>query len=278
MPKRRVRRTASVVLAVIVLLLAMAWIFQRELIYFPDTASPTTPATATEVTLDTSDGLSLAGWVFKPSGADRDSAVLLANGNGGNRSGRVTAAEALAAEGFTVLIFDYRGYGGNDGSPDEAGLYADAEAAYEYLSGPAGFDARRILFFGESLGCGVVSHLALEHRPAGMVLRSPFFTLPDVGQHHYPFLPVRMLLTEEYPVGTNVAKAKVPLTVVYATADSVVPARQSRQVADAAKDAGVEVDTVAVDGADHNDPALVHGDEVVAAVVRLADDRGLTVG
>ena len=277
MSKRRIVRLASVTTVVIVLLLAMAWMFQRELIYFPDTAKPATPQAATEVELDSSDGLKLTGWRFDPTGPDRDTAVLLANGNGGNRSSRVSAARALTAEGFTVLVFDYRGYGGNDGSPSETGLYADAEAAYDYLTGPAGFAAERLLLFGESLGCGVVAHLAVEHRSGGMLLRSPFTSLPDVGAKHYPFLPVRLLLSEKYPVAEDVAKAEVPVTVVYGTADSVVPAQLSRRVAAAAETAGVAVDTVAVDGADHNDPQLVHGSEVIAAMVKLADEAGLTV-
>lgn len=276
MSKRRLLRGGAAVLIVVGLLLTMAWAFQRELIYFPDTATPAVPPSVTEVELRTSDGLTLAGWRFAPTAGDREAAVLVANGNGGNRAGRVTLAESLAAKGFTVLVFDYRGYGGNPGSPDETGLYADAKAALDHLTGEAGFAPERILYFGESLGCGVASRLALDHPPAAMVLRSPFTSLPDVGQKHYPFLPVRLLLTEEYPVEANVADSAAPLLVVWGTADSTVPPEQSRRVAEVAEKSGTAVSRLAIDGADHNDPQLFSGTGLIDAVASFADTAGLT--
>ncbi|ADD43678.1 alpha/beta hydrolase [Stackebrandtia nassauensis] len=276
MVKRRFLRTVLVAVAVIVLLLTMAWWFQRQLIYFPDTSAPPVPDSATEVELRTSDDLKLAAWQFAPTGADRKTAVLVANGNGGNRLNRIGLAEALTAKGFTVLVFDYRGYGGNPGSPDEDGLYADAKAALDHLTGPAGFDTDRIVYFGESLGCGVVSKLALDHPPAAMVLRSPFTSLPDVGQRHYPYLPVRLLLTETYPVESNVTKTGVPLLVAYGTGDSIVPPDLSKRVAESAENSGAEVTKLAIDGADHNELELVGGAEVIDGVATLADSAGLT--
>ncbi len=268
-------RPVLVVLVVMVLLLTLLWLGQRRLIYFPDRAVPP-PADqvvpgARDLVLDTSDGVRLGAWLLPPTAADRRMAVLVAPGNGGSRLGRVTLATALTAEGFTVLLFDYRGYGGNPGSPTEAGLARDVRAAREGLLRAPGVVPDRIIYYGESLGAAVAAELATAHPPAGLVLRSPFVDLASVGREQYPFLPVRALLRDRFPVADHVARVSAPTVVVYGTADSLVPARQSRAVAERA--AGL-VRTVAVDGADHNDDALFAGGQVVDAVVDLADQVG----
>jgi uncharacterized protein len=167
-----------------------------------------------------------------------------------------------------VLLFDYRGYAGNPGTPSEGGLALDVRAARTFLLDEAGVPADRLLYFGESLGAAVVAELATEHPPAGLVLRSPFVDLASVGAVHYPFLPVRAVLRDRYPVAEHVARVQVPTTVVYGSGDSIVPPDQSRAVADAS--AGLHR-LVEVPGADHNDPVLLDGNAVVAAVVELAE-------
>jgi pimeloyl-ACP methyl ester carboxylesterase len=167
-----------------------------------------------------------------------------------------------------VLLFDYRGYGGNAGSPSEEGLVLDVRAAREFLLREARVRPERLLYFGESLGAAVVTELATEHPPAGLVLRSPFVDLASVGSVHYPFLPVRALLRERYPVAEQVRRIRVPTTVVYGSRDSVVPPVQSRAVAAAA---GRLHRLVEVPGADHNDLDLLDGPDVIGAVLELAE-------
>lgn len=265
-------RPALIVVLVVAVLLAALWLLQRRLIYLPDRA-PAGPAAdavpgARDVTLHTADGLALGAWLVPPRGPDRDLTVLLANGNGGNRAGRASVAMALAERGFTVLLFDYRGYGGNPGSPSEAGLALDARAAYRYLVDEAGATPDRLIYFGESLGCAVVTGLAVEHPPAGLLLRSPFTDLAATAAEHYPFVPVRLLLRDRFPVAEQIARVEVPTMVVYGTADSVVPPWQSLEVA---KAAGGPVEVMPIEGADHNDAVLFEGLDTLAAVVRLAD-------
>jgi pimeloyl-ACP methyl ester carboxylesterase len=160
---------------------------------------------------------------------------------------------------------DYRGYGGNPGSPSERGLAADADAAADALTG-LGYAPDRTIYLGESLGSAVVSALQARRPPAGMVLRSPFTDLADVGAHHYPWLPVRLLLTDRFPVLEHVRATEVPVVVVHGDRDSVVPSRLSAQVAAAAPRL---VDEVVLAGVDHNDPAMF-GAPVVEAVVAAA--------
>ncbi|TYP90427.1 alpha/beta hydrolase [Blastococcus xanthinilyticus] len=271
---RRLLRTAVVVVVLLAVLVGLLWTFQRRLIYLPDDG-PVPPAAQAvpggrDVRLTTGDGLTLGAWYVPGASADAY-AVLVANGNGGHRGLRAPLARELSAAGLAVLLFDYRGFGGNEGSPSEEGLALDVRAARSYLVAEAGVPGDRLLYFGESLGCAVVTELAIEHPPAGLVLRSPFVDLAAVGSEHYPFLPVRWLLRDRYPVAEQVADVRVPTTVVLGGQDTIVPPAQSRQVAEAAAQLRRLVE---VPGADHNDAALLDGEPVVQAVVELAGRAG----
>ena len=261
-----------VLTTVAVLPLALVWAFQRRLIYLPSTAA-VPPASqllpdARDVVLSTSDGLRLGGWFLPAEGPDRQMTVLVANGNAGDRSLRAPLARALVQRGLAVLLFDYRGYGGNPGRPSERGLARDVRAAYDFLIEEAGVPPDRLLYYGESLGTAVVAELARERPPVGLVLRAPFVELAAVGRIHYPFLPVRTLLRDRYPVADHLRAVRVPVAVVYGTADSVVPAEQSRAVAQAAP--ALER-LVPVQGADHNDLRLERS--AVDAIAELAARR-----
>src|SRR5688572_10699685 len=161
-PARRRRVLVRGLLVVALLtgtVVGMLWTMQRQLIYFPD-ADPVPPANevipgARDVTLRTEDGLRLGAWFVPPRGRapDPPMAVLLAPGNGGNRVGRAGLAGELSSRGLAVLLMDYRGYGGNPGSPTQEGLAADAFAASEALE-ELGYPPDRTIYFGESLGTG----------------------------------------------------------------------------------------------------------------------------
>lgn len=276
---RRVLLVVVVLMGVLGAIVGGMYVAQRGLIYHPSSgplpsASDVLPG-GQDVTLHTSDGLALAAWFFPASGQGDGSAtdgaaatapvVLVAQGNGGNRGGRVDLARALTRHDISVLLFDYRGYGGNPGDPTEDGLARDVRAAYDYLVSERDVPRKRLFYFGESLGCGVVSELATEHPPAGMLLRSPFPDLAAVASEHYPWLPVRLLLKDRYPVADNVsALDDVPMVVVYGTDDSIVPPALSEQVAAAA-----DARRVVVEGAAHNDRALLDGPELIGAMVDL---------
>jgi fermentation-respiration switch protein FrsA (DUF1100 family) len=193
----------------------------------------------------------------------------VANGNGGDRMLRVPLAKALADQGLGVLLFDYRGYGGNPGTPSETGLALDARAARGFLVKGLGVDPHRLLYFGESIGTGVITGLAAKHPPGGMVLRSPFVELASVGRRHYPLLPVGLLLRDRYPLVRQLRSVNASVTIVYGRADSLIPPEESRAVAAAAPNLR---ELVEVEGADHNDAALLDGPQLVAAVVRMAEE------
>jgi uncharacterized protein len=242
--------------------------FQRHLMYLPF-GSAGSPAAAglphaEEVVFRTEDGLALEGWFVPAREEPSGFTVLVFNGNAGNRAFRAPLGRALSAAGLSVLLFDYRGYGGNPGRPSEAGLAADARAARAYLAGRHDVDGRRIVYFGESLGTGVAVALALEHPPAALILRSPYTSMLDMGRHHYPFLPVRLLLSDRYASIDRIGQIEAPLLVIAAEHDSIVPSRQSARLFEAASE---PKRLLMVPGVDHNDYALLAGDLLIEGVL-----------
>lgn len=254
---------------VVTVALGALWMGQRSMIYFPDTGSPPSATQVLpdgrDVTLVTSDGLRLTAWYQPPAHGAR-ATVLVAPGNGGNRAGRVELAHAISAQGLGVLVMDYRGYADNPGTPSEGGLARDVRAARDFLLEQPGTSPEALVYFGESLGGAVVTELAAEHPPAALVLRSPFTSLADVGRAAYG-IPVGWLLRDHYPLARTVGGVRAPVWVIHGSADSIVPPDQSRQVAQVAREGGLEVQEVEVPGADHNDPALVYGPQVIDAVL-----------
>ncbi|HEV3496117.1 MAG TPA: alpha/beta hydrolase [Actinomycetes bacterium] len=255
-----------VVVAVLAASVGLLWAFQRHLIYLPS-PGPVPPAAsvlpgAEDVSFQTADGLRLRGWFVPPVGGARPPgpAVLVCNGNGGDRSMRAALAVALSRLGLAVLLFDYRGYGGNPGSPTEAGLAADARAALGYLAGRPEVDPERVVYFGESLGAAVALRLATERPPAALVLRSPFASLAEVGQRHYPVLPVSLLLRDRYDSAALASRLTAPLLVLAGERDRIVPASHSRRLFAAAPQ---PKRLVVLEGADHNDLDLLAGPRLV---------------
>lgn len=206
-----------------VLLVALAYFGQRALLYFPD-RSRTPPAEAgfpeaEEHMLKTADGEQVIVWHVPP--AEGQPVFLYFHGNGGALVDRVRRFRGLIAGGNGLVALSYRGYGGSSGSPSEAGLLADAAAAYAFAV--ARYPAERLIVFGESLGTGVAIALAAE-RPVGrMILQAPYTSIVDLGAAAYPFLPVRMLLRDRFNSDEKVARVTVPVLVLHGERDDVVP-------------------------------------------------------
>jgi hypothetical protein len=254
-------------------LIALMWSQQRRLIYFPSPGPVPSAAavlpTGRDVVLDTEDGIRLGAWFFP----GRRGAVLVCNGNGGDRSMRAALAVALNRMGLSVLLFDYRGYGGNAGRPSEEGLAADARAAQAWLAAQPEVDSDRIAYFGESLGAAVAVGLAVQRPPAALMLRSPFTSLADVGAVHYPWLPIRRLLLDRYPSIERIASVHAPLLVIAGDRDDIVPLSLSRRLYDAA----VEPKRfVLVSGAGHNEPELLDGSQMVDEIKGFLASTGMT--
>lgn len=249
---------------------------QRRLIYFPSrdpvpSAAPYFPR-ARDVVIDTEDGKRLGAWYLPAATEKPGPAVLVFNGNGGDRSGRAVLALGLSRLGMAVLLFDYRGYGGNEGTPSENGLAHDARAAQAWLAAQPDVDADKIVYFGESLGAAVAIGLSLERPPAALVLRSPFTSLAEVGKVHYPWLPVGLLLIDRFPSIDRIGVITAPVMIVAGDRDDVVPESLSRELYDAANE---PKRYLMVPGTGHNDLELAGGDRMIADVGRFLSDVGV---
>lgn len=211
-----------------VALCAAVYFFQARLVYFPSAEYHSTPADIglvfEEVTLTTSDGLSIAAW-YVPSSTRGSQAgtVLFCHGNAGNLSDRLVTILVLHSLGCNVLILDYRGYGRSDGKPDEEGTYRDAEAAWEYLVKTRGVSPQRLILCGRSLGGAVAVQLATHHPPAALVVESSFTSLVDVARIHYWWLPARLLCRFHYDSAAKVATIPCPKLFLHATDDELIP-------------------------------------------------------
>lgn len=248
--------------------LAVIWIAQRRLVYFPAGAPPPVEQVlpeASQVTIQTADGLALAAW-YVPAGP---TAVMVLPGNAGNRAARAPLARALGELGLSVLLVEYRGYGGNAGRPSEPGLAADASAAAGWLGGQPG--VKDVVYFGESIGAAVAIGLAIERPPSALVLRSPFTSLGDVARLHYGPVP-DWLLRDRYPSQARVGQVQAPLLVVAGEADEIVPLSLSRRLFKAAEE---PKRFISIRDVGHNDAALLDGHRFIEAVRTFLADHDL---
>ncbi len=204
-------------------LLALMYVFQRALMYFPDPARILPAAAglpqAEEVSLTSGDGEKLIAWHVRPRG-DKP-VVIYFQGNAEGLAARVGRFTWLTADGTGLVALCYRGYGGSTGKPSEFGLILDAEAAYEFVA--ARYPAKRIIVFGESLGTGVATALAAEREIGGLILDAPFTSIADVGAAAYPFAPVRWLIKDAFRSDERIVRVKAPLLVLHGEHDRIVP-------------------------------------------------------
>lgn len=206
------------------LMVAMLYVMQRSILFVPDTLRPD-PAdsrapTMQRVEAETGDGLRLEGW-WQPPVPGRPT-IAYFHGNGGNIGGRDDKARRFIERGYGLLLAGYRGYGGNPGSPSEVGLTEDGRAWMDRLE-QLGAAAPAVLLYGESLGSGVATALALERPVAGLVLEAPYTSIVDIAAARYWFVPVRQLLHDRFDTRSRLPGVRVPLLIVHGTDDRVIP-------------------------------------------------------
>ncbi len=211
------------------------YLFQRQLLYFPDRTRPELLGLEQlgvhETMLTTEDGLSLLAW-YLPARPGRP-VIAYFHGNGGHIGYRAERLLRFAREGYGVLMVEYRGYGGNPGSPTEAGFYADGRAALGFLD-REGVTPNRLVLFGESLGSGVAVALATQHPVAAVVLEAPLTSLAEVAQCHFPYVPAARMVTDRFNSLSRIGRVEAPILVLHGERDRVVPIRFGRALLDAA--------------------------------------------
>ncbi len=240
-------------------------LFETRFIYFPSRAHEATPAglglPSEEVLFTAEDGVRLHGWFLPVRGARWT--VLLSHGNAGNISHRLDRTLFLQTRlGASVLLYDYRGYGRSEGSPDEPGTYRDARAAYRYLVEQRRVPPERLVLFGESLGSAVSLDLALAHPAGALILEAPFTSVRDMARKTI-FFPLAPFVRTRYDNLQKVGRLRMPLLVLQGDHDEVVPFAQGRRLFEAAPG---PKRFFAIPGAGHNDTFLVGGDAYWQAI------------
>jgi fermentation-respiration switch protein FrsA (DUF1100 family) len=239
----------------------------NTLLYFPARDLAARPALPfTDLDIVAGDGERLHGWWVPAATADRRGHVLLLHGNAGNIGDRVPHVELLAAAGFDVLAFDYRGYGRSSGRPGEQGTYLDARAALGALLSQDGVDPARVIYLGESLGGAIALELALASPPAGLVLQSTFTSIRDMARLHYPLIP-RAAVPDAYPSLRLIRGLRAPLLCLHGERDEIVPLLHGEALYDAAPQPKV---MHVFRGVAHNDVLAHAGHEWVDVIARWA--------
>lgn len=230
------RQTAAWLVSRILLFLLLfngvLYLQQPGMVFYPYAQLETTPLAwglpFEDVSLVTEDGIRLHGWYLPRPSATKT--LLFFHGNGGNISHRGESLAIFHRLGLNVLIIDYRGYGKSEGSPDEQGLYLDAEAAWRYLTEERGIAADRIIIFGRSLGGAVATYLASEVSPAALILESTFTTGRDMAGHIYPILSHVLYLRYRFDSEAHIRRLRSPLYMAHSPNDEIIPYSLGRKL------------------------------------------------
>jgi alpha-beta hydrolase superfamily lysophospholipase len=201
--------------------------FEHSQVYHPDRILVATGEELgrpfENIWLRTRDGVKINGWFYPASqnNSFKSWTLLVCHGNAGNISHRLELCSALLETGVNVLIFDYRGYGKSEGHPSEVGTYLDAEAAYDWLI-RKGFAGPNIIAYGESLGGGIATELALRQTVGGLIIESSFSCTADLGAELFPWLPVRWLNTIKYETCSKLPRVHVPVLILHSRGDRLI--------------------------------------------------------
>lgn len=228
----------------------LLFIFQTRLIFFPGKISKDYifrkfPLNE-EVFLKTSDGETINGLFFENTGT---ASVLYFHGNAGDLSGWQSVAEDFVEAGFNILIIDYRGYGKSTGSISEKGFYADAEAAWTFLTEQKNFPANRIIIYGRSIGTGVAMEMAVRKNPRGLILEAPYTALTTLANQKVPFFFPSLYLRNKFNNIKKLSKLKCPVVFIHGTNDTLIPPSHTRKLYDAFEG---KKSIVLIPGGDHN--------------------------
>ena len=244
------------------------WRWQAHLIFYPTQTIGETPADygvayePVSIQLEHEGGIqNLDGW-WLPGTASKSKAILYLHGNGDNITIPTYVAQAVRMRnlGFSVLLFDYRGFGRSNGAfPSEVSVYEDAEYAWRYLLGRIGGTAKNAFIYGHSLGGAIAIEIAVRHPDAaGLVVESSFTSMRQMGRHFAVFglFPVSSFLCHHFESIDKVSALKMPVLFIHGTKDLTVPCRMSQQLFAAAPE---PKQLLIIPGGHHLDNAAVGG-------------------
>lgn len=261
----RARMTAVAFIAaaaaiLISLLITFIWAFQERIAFQPP-GGPWPDAGAARVDYTAQDGQRLFAYVVGDRSAP-NGLLLSFHGNADLAVWQIDWAEEInRRSGVTVMLAEYRGYMGLGGQPAYAGSRLDADAAYLYARDSLRIPATHIALFGHSLGTAVAAELAARHRPAALLLQSPFTSARDMAGRMTGYTPAdflwRLISRIHFNTVARVGELDAPVSVVHGGNDRLIPVKMGEEVFASAKVKGA---WLLVPGAAHNDVELVGGD------------------
>lgn len=198
------------------LLLAAMFLFQRSLLYYPVPYQP--GIKQAEVSFENG-GINLHGWILNPG---RSKAIIYFGGNAESIENNIVNFEHLFKD-YSVYLIHYRGYGKSEGEPTESALFSDALAIYDAIQA----QYQSISLMGRSLGSGVAVYLASKRNTEKLILLTPYDSIVEVAQHHYPFVPVRYAARDRFESIRYAPTVTAPVLMVTAELDQIVPVERA---------------------------------------------------
>ena len=247
----RARKWAVVLLGAYLLIGTMIYFIQEKFIFLPSSLPAnyqySFEVPFEEIFLDAADGARLNGLHFKSSAPE--GVILYFHGNAGNLARWGEIAMSLTKDyNYDVVIMDYRTYGKSKGELSEKALYNDGQLFYDYLLNR--YSEKEVVLFGRSLGTGIATLLASKNNPRKMILETPYYSMLDLGQKRFPYLPVKWLLRYEFKSFENVLEINCPVAVFHGTRDEIVPLESGRKLYEAIP--GNNKEMIIVEGGRHN--------------------------
>lgn len=222
------------VISIIIFLVGIRYI-EKHSIYFPMKEMSITPEEIglpyEDIYFETPDNKKLNGWFVPHDNAKFT--ILFVHGNAGNISHRLEKILIFHNLGHNIFIFDYRGYGKSNGSPSEAGLYKDAEAAYNYLINERKIPEDNIILYGESIGGAVIIDLANKVKVRALITEEVFTSVKDMAKIAYPFLPY-FIFSSRFDSIPKIKGVKCPKLMIHSIDDEIVPFRLGEKLFNAA--------------------------------------------
>jgi uncharacterized protein len=248
----QILKVAAIIVIIIFLTLAiLLYAFQTRLIFFPGKLSQhykfRLRSIDEEIFITTEDREKINALFFKGAGPD---AILYFHGNAGDLSGWQFVAQDFVAAGFNILLIDYRGYGKSTGSISENGFYLDADAAYNYLIREKGFEPKRIIIYGRSVGTGVAVEMARKKLCKGLILESPYSSLRKLANEKVPFFFPSLYMRYSFNNLEKINEIKCPIVFLHGNIDEIIPAAHSKRLFEKFKG---KKRMILIKGGSHND-------------------------
>jgi hypothetical protein len=241
------------VAAGMLLVIVILRVIENQLIYFPPRYPEGFPSPqivdreGEEVWLLTADGVRINA-LYRSNPASKK-ILLWFHGNAENIGSGLDHLRALARTGVNILAVDYRGYGKSEGEPDEAGVYRDADAAYDYLIEQRHFRAQDIVIYGVSLGGAVAINLASRRPCGGLIVQSSFSTARAMARRMFAIPLIEFVVKSRFDSIRRIGEVRAPILIVHGTRDEMVPYAMGQQLFAAAPE---PKRFLPIEGAGHN--------------------------